>query len=594
LNVRARLKEKLASWWSVVGVAVLAALLTSPSLRTGLVFDDYFFAVVLRKLPLTLPQKRPLDLYRFADGDPKTARALMDTGTFAWTSDPSVRNAFLRPLSALTHVLDYAVWPRCATAMHAQSILWLALAVAGAALVYRRLLGATWIAGLAALLYAVDDAHGATVSWLANRNALVAAALGFPVLWLHDRWRKDGWRLGAWLAPALLAIDLLAGEAAIAVAAYLAAYAIHLERGAWKQRASTLAPYALVVVAWRVVYAAFGFGVVGSDLYLDPAHEPLLFLAAFPRRYPALLLGQLALPKPDSAEIYALISPSLTLAMTVFAFVVLALLALAFANLWKRDAVARFFATGLLLAAVPIAATAPGDRLLLFVGLGAMGLIAQLIASATTPRERAAATFFVALHLVLAPVLLARKSKALEGPTPQDLVDRAIPTDPGVATKTVVIVNPPNDGFAGAVVATRLVRGEPGPRYVLPLAGGTTALEVTRVDARSLRVRPDDGFLQFTFDRNWRRLDRPLLPGSTVELSAMTVTVLDATDDLRPQTALFRFNAPLEDSSFVWRRWNHGAYAPWTPPAIGETVHLAANGFREGILDLIGGKTSAR
>ena len=586
MTLRERVKEKLASRGSVAGVAVVAALLVAPSIATGLLYDDYFFEVVLRRLPLVLPPTGPLDLYRFADGNPKTAHALMDSGTFAWTADPAVRNAFLRPLSALTHVLDYAAWPRSAPLMHAQSVVWFALAVAGAALVYRRLLGASWIAGLASLLYAVDDVHGPTVAWVANRNALVAAALGFPVLWLHDRWRRDGWRLGAWLAPALLAVDLFAGEAALAVFAYLAAYAIHVERGRWREKAMTLAPHAIVVLAWRVVYATFGFGVVGSDLYLDPAHAPLAFLSAFPRRYPALLLGELALPRPDSAEIYPLFAPFLATAMTVVALIVLGLLAFAMSNIWRKDPVARFFATGLLLAAIPIAATAPGDRLLLFVGFGAMGLVAQLIATASTRVERAAAAFFVVLHLVIGPPLLALKSMAAKGPTPYDVIERAIPTTPDVAAKTVVVVNPPNDGFTGAVIATRLARAQPRPRYVLPLAGVTTAIEITRVDARTLRVRPANGFLQYTFDRNWRSLARPLLPGSEVDLSAMKVTVIDSTDDRRPLTALFRFDAALEDSSLLWLRWSHGAYLPWRPPAIGDTVHLAANGVREGVLDL--------
>ena len=88
--------------------------------------------------------------------------------------------------------------------MHAHSLVWLALALFGAALVYRRLLGATWVAGLATLLYAVNDTHGPAVGWIANRNAVIAIALALPVLWLHDRWRRDGWTPGAWLAPLLL------------------------------------------------------------------------------------------------------------------------------------------------------------------------------------------------------------------------------------------------------------------------------------------------------------------------------------------------------------------------------------------------------
>src|SRR5258707_5125 len=77
---------------------------------------------------------------------------------------------------------------------------------------YRRMLGATWVAGVAALVYAVDDARGATVGFIANRNVLVAAAFGVPALIAHDRARRDGSRPAAWLAPLLLAGALFSKE----------------------------------------------------------------------------------------------------------------------------------------------------------------------------------------------------------------------------------------------------------------------------------------------------------------------------------------------------------------------------------------------
>ena len=582
-----RTRRWLASRGVIVWIALACAVLTAPSLRAGLVFDDYYFEVVLRKLPLTLPQTGPLDLFRFADGNPKTARALMDQGQLAWTADPLVRNAFLRPLAALTHVLDYAAWPRSPALMHAQSIFWLVAAVVAVGCCYRRLLGGTWVAGLAALLYAVDFAHGQTVAWLANRNALIAAALGFPVLWLHDRWRRDRWAPGRWLGPLLLAAALLAGESAVAVTAYLVAYALHVERGSWRARALSLSPYVAVVLLWRALYVHYGFGVYGSDLYLDPARSPGPFVAAFPGRYLALLLGQFALPPPDLAELYPLFGASVSAWMSAGAALVLGLLAYASARLWRSEPMARFFVTGLLLAAIPICSTAPGGRLLVFVGAGAMGLIALLVERARGKGERIAALLLLGLHLVLAPPFLALNSVAVGLAEPQEATDRAVPKTPEVAGATVVLLNPPNDGHGAALVARRVARGEPRPRFVLPLAGGTTEVSVTRVNERSLRIRPAGGFLEHTVDRNWRSLARPIPIGSVVRLSAMTVTVLDSTPDHRPAEALFEFDAPLDDPRFLWRRWSHTGFVPWSPPPIGETVRLPANGIRELALDLL-------
>jgi len=48
--------------------------------------------------------------------------------------------------------------------MHAHSLMWFGLLVVAVTLLYRRLMGLTLAAGLAALLYAVDDAHGMPVA----------------------------------------------------------------------------------------------------------------------------------------------------------------------------------------------------------------------------------------------------------------------------------------------------------------------------------------------------------------------------------------------------------------------------------------------
>ena len=587
MTARNLAKRLLAAPTCIAFATVLSALLVSPSLRAGLAFDDYFFEVILRRLPLTLPQRGPLDLFRFADGDARTARILMDTGTFAWTADPAARNGFLRPISALTHVLDYAAWPHSHWAMHLQSIAWMAAAVTVAGLLYRRFLGPSWVAGLATVLYAMDDSHGSAVAWIANRNAFVAGTFSFSALWFHDRWRAGAWRPGALLGPTVFGIALLAGESSLGIAGYLFAYAVHLERGSARERALTLAPYALAAGVWRAIYGALGYGVQGSDLYLDPIHRPGAFLAAFPRRYLALLSGEFAFPRPDVSEVCEFVGPWMLPATLALAVMLLALLARAVVPLWKRDRTARFFVTGLALACVPICATAPGGRLLTLVGLGAMGLIAQLITSATAPIERAVARGLVGLHIVAALLLLPLNSMSVAFAAPQDLADDAVPRDGGVRDKTIVLVNPPNDGYGAVLIAERIARGLVAPRSVVPLAGVTSEIEVARTGPRSLRLRPARGFLEHTLDRNWRSLTRPVPVGVPIELSAMTATVADVTPDQRPQTARFDFRVPLEDPSLVWLQWTHGHFVRWSPPREGETVHLAANDVRQAMRDLL-------
>lgn len=586
IDLRARVKLWLAKRRAVATIVGVALLLTASSLTGGLSADDFMQAVVLRDLPIPRAMSGPFDMFRFANGDPRTARALMDTGQFPWTADPSTRFAFFRPLSAATHILDYAAWPRSPWLMHAQNLAWFALVLVGLAAVYRRFLGPGWIAGLALALYAVDDAHGPTVGWIANRNALIALSLALPVLLLHDRWRRESWRPGAWLAPALLVPALLAGESAIATGAYLAAYAIHLDPGSGRRRLLSLAPYGVVLLLWRLLYTRLGYGVSGSGLYLDPGQRPLQFLAAVPRRLPLLLLGQLGVPRADLGQTYEFVSPSALAWMVAFAIVVLGLLALAMRRMWRRDPVTRFFATGMLLAGVPICAAFMSDRLLLFVGVGAMGLAAQLIASAVSFGERLASAFLVFVHLVIAPPLLMLRSHFIDYQVWIESADRTIPKTADIASKTVVIVNPPNDLFACYTPAVRAVRGEPGPARLRALASVVTELDVTRVDDRTLRIAPPEGYLAHEPDRMLRSDVTGFPVGSKVEVAGMSVTITRLTPDGRPAEALFRFDIPLEDPSFVWLHWTRKGYAPWVPPPVGESAHLAAHDVRQAVLDL--------
>jgi hypothetical protein len=584
--LRDRFKAFLSSPRALPCLVGLGVLLTSPSLGSGLAADDYLHAITLEKLPFVTPQEGPLDLFRFADGDPGTAHRLMDVGEFSWTADPGVRFAFFRPLSALTHLFDYAAWPHTPALMHAQNLLWFALCLAGAGLVYRRLLGTTWVAGLALLFYTIDDTHGPLVGWIANRNALVALAFSLPALWAYDRARRDGWKPGLWLAPLFFALALLGGEAALAVLAYLAAHAVHLDRGTARARAIALAPFVAVVLTWRAVYTHFGFGVSSSGIYFDPGQHPLLYLEHLPRRLPFMLLGEVALPRSDFAMVYEFISPTALGWMEGFAVLVLGLVAVVLVPLWRRDPVTRFFTTGLFLAVLPVCGAFPSDRLLLFVGLGVMGVVAQVVASASSFAERSLAAFFVFVHVVLAPPLLMFRAKFVDYEIPTEVATKTIPSTPDITTKSVILVNPPNDLFDVYVSAVRMVRGEPRPAHLRGLSSGVTAVDVTRLDATTLRLRPDEGFMAHEGERMLRGPLNPLSIGSVVDTPGMQVTVTAMTPDHRPAEALFHFDASLDDPKFVWMVWTREGYGPWTPPPIGETVRLPAHDFRRFILDI--------
>jgi hypothetical protein len=100
-------------------------------------------------------------------------------------------------------------------------------------------------------------------------------------------------------------------------------------------------------------------------------------------------------------------------------------------------------------------------------------------------------------------------------------------------------------------------------------------LRVSRLDATTLRIRPEKGFLDSELLRIVRGPSRPFHRGDEVVLSDLCVRVLEVTEDGRPAEVDFDFGVPLEDPSLLWTRLQAGgALGPWSPPAVGESQLL--------------------
>jgi hypothetical protein len=248
---------------------------------------------------------------------------------------------------------------------------------------------------------------------------------------------------------------------------------------------------------------------------------------------------------------------------------------------------ARFFATGMLLAAVPICATFPSDRLLMFVGIGAMGLLVRfwhftLGTDADRPssilwRGPAAilAVMLGLIHLGLAPVLLSARAANPVGPAwfNQSLyID--LKFDKRVERQDLIVLNPPSAMHANYYALLCEHDGDPVPRSLRTLAPGFSSMTIRRSDEYTLEIAPRAGYMTFFLDRLFRNEDYPMHVGQRVVLSRLTVEVLSMTDDGRPETVAFRFDKPLEDPSLRWIRWQQGRFRPYVPPSVGDETEI--------------------
>ena len=548
---------------------------------TRLSLDDYVLALKARTDTLVpgVPGD-PLWLFTFTTGDPAKNQLLMDEGVILpWWSEPGHLNSFFRPLSSLTHVLDFRAWPSSPAAMHLHSMLWYALVLWLLFRVYRSLDGGDpKLVGLALLLFAWDDSHGQTVGWIANRNALVAVALALPALAAHHRAVSAGVRSAAWLAPLWLALGLCAGETALSIAAYLLAYALCLDTRPLARRALSLLPYVALLLAHRGLYRVFHLGSYGSSAYHDPLREPFEFLIALGYNLPVLLSSELLVPVADAAFWG---EPAMRGWLWLFC-------ALGLAALWPvckpwlmRDAHTRFWAVGMVLAAIPVCASLPGERLLLTLGIGASPLLARLcrqFAEQTRAQQRPIVAVVVVLHVFASPLGLPLKAAAFE-PVARaiDRLDADVPRSSQLPQQSLIIINSPVTVLSSYAQLVRAVRGEPRPERELMLASASSEISVSRRGPRELRVELEKGFLRRPEETHYRA--DCMRNTEKVDLRGVSMRVASRTPDGRPKAVDFTFAEPLESPRYLLRAYRDGHLVPWQPPAAGTVERFPPQDF---------------
>jgi hypothetical protein len=555
--------------------ALLAVALASPALGGGLMLDDHYHRLAFTGSAAVPGAPTAANPFVFVTGDPEIAEQQRELGLLPWWSPLDLKLVFFRPLTTLTHRLDYSLWPNAPAAMHAHNFAWLVLLLLATAALYRRVIGTAWVAGLATLLYAIDDTHGIPAGWIANRNALVAASFVVLGVLAHDRWRRDGWRIGAVLGPLALLGALAGSEIGASMVAFLVAHALCLDRESPRSRLIALAPYAVILVSWAAFYAYSGYGARGSGLYVDPLHEPVAFLGAALERAPLLWFGALG-----GAEIgiYMFVERDTALGILLLSAAGCVLMAVLLAPLVRHRRTARFWAVATLLSVAPALATFPNDRLLVIPGIAALGLVAEYIgwlSGATdgdVPAPRIAASvlgaFLLVTHGVLSPLLYPTQIM-LAGNIGSTIQNGATTAPAKLDGKTLVAVNSPDTLICASIPVLRASTGSELPKRLRCLGVTQRALEVHREDEHTLRLRPEGGYLGAPPDFLFRATDLRMKAGEEVRLSDMTIEVREVTSDGRPALVRIRFDAPLDSPDLLWVVWRNDRFVPFDLPAVG-------------------------
>jgi hypothetical protein len=516
-------------------------------------------------------------LFRFAD--PAINPRLIAEGVLPWWSDPQLKISFCRPLSALTHELDYALWPHSQAAMHAHSLFYLAVLLVAVFALYRELFDSRVAVCLALSLYGFDNTRILPIAWLANRNTLIACALSTFALTLQLR--RGASKRDRWLSALLFGAGLAAGEGAIAIVGYLIASAFFLDHAPPRERALKLAPHALVAIVYLGIARAFGYGVAYSGAYLDPLTDFAHYARAFPGRAVALIGAEEGAAGAELWSAYDLMLPGLSIVVAIYIAVVTALLARALWPLVRSSARARFFLVGALLALPPSAASSPHGRTLSWVSIGVMGLFAEFLLAHDRGRtyQRVIAASLVIVHMILSPLTIPGGIRAVAGVEEHwERAARAIARFRRPEQDTVIYLNPPQDPL---VVFTTALEAERTEKVVRQrwLYSGFSPLRVTRNDARTLEVEVAAGFVREETERLFRGDAHRFSVGQRVDLPGLHVEILALTRDARPERVRFQFDRSLDDPRYLWLEWRDDDFVPYQPPAVGAGQSLAANDF---------------
>jgi hypothetical protein len=258
------------------------------------------------------------------------------------------------------------------------------------------------------------------------------------------------------------------------------------------------------------------------------------------------------------------------------------LLLLSIVVLWplaRRDPGLRFWCVGALLALLPACATFPHDRLLLMPGVGAMAVVATLLALAWERRRRVGAAVAGAglalVHLVAAPILLPlRASRVGDFDKLLRASDGTLPSEPTVRQQTLVLLNPALDPLAAYLPAYREVVGRPRPEHQLWLGTATRDIQLRTLDSHRLELRPRGGFVLTASESMLRRPGSGPAQGERISLAAAQVVVHELTDDGRPLRVVVEFEKPLSDPNLRFLRWQGTGYVEIDLPSVGETLLL--------------------
>ena len=377
-------------------------VLISPALFSPFYSDDFFHLLLLSDNPL-LQRDMPGSIYglfAFVDDNPESLAQMQRYSVIPWWADENFYFRFLRPVAELSHGLDFSLFGLSAVAPFAAHLHSIALFILMAGLFYKvtlQIFGrvdgkccqpvATKLSLLAFAIFLLDGQHVATISWIANRNALLAGI--FALLSFHAYLRFDehgeglrpvkSWAFYGFSLISLM-ISVASSEAGLAIGMYYFSYALFLDKQGFVKGFVKILPFAVIAIAWMLMHQMLGYGAEPlGNAYVNPFAYPGLFIQRVLEHLPVYWFSHLSSTPAGAYWTVGGWYPSFKVAYLIGALMT----AIIFIAYFWRDIAAnkrvQFSLVTAVFCAVPACLANPQDRLTLMQSVAMAWLFALLI-----------------------------------------------------------------------------------------------------------------------------------------------------------------------------------------------------------------------
>jgi hypothetical protein len=514
-----RLSQNKHCFWIAAAIGICLVL---PSLGAGFFADDFTQFILINEGNIV---KQPnnislFHLFSFIDSNPERRTQLLGFSITPWWVSQNFSLLFFRPLSEITHYIDYQWLKPNIWLMHLHSLIWYGFLLAALVYFYKIFCSTHKVALLAFLFFVMDSTHGFTVAWLANRNAIIAATFCVLAIIYHHRFRESQKKYDYIFSFLCIAGSFLSAEAGIVVGCFLFSYAIFVDKDGAIKGLTYLLPALCIFIIWFGLYKTYGYGAFGNKAYyIDPIESPTLFLSNLPSR----LLHTLSMQ-------FNLLPIHLYKPLPIFNILLGAGLLIVFISVFIFQTLARyrFFTCAMLLAIIPITSSELQDRNMLFVGIAAAAILAEFVRYLYQQQHliyRITLVSIIFFHLFIsglmmlpisyAPKLLAQSSIATAKSLPNNINNDYI----------VALGIPVFD--ASYLAAIRRTEHLTLPKQFWHLSTQISGLSIERIDSHHFILYNPKGLLggidfmlrDMSFD--------PIFTNETVDLNGLRLTIIE-------------------------------------------------------------------